>query len=166
MSVPVVIGGADGPTSVFLAGRLGGGWINVFGLCIVIAILVPNIIYAFRFRGVENKCTNKVMNIIEQIGRYGCMLFLVLPIGQSGFAFGSIGAFLCFFIGNAVLLFAYWVVWILYFIRQSIWKSLALAILPTVIFMLTGITLQHVLLIIAAILFGAGHIYVTWKNIK
>ena len=69
MSVPVVIGGADGPTSVFLAGRLGGGWINVFGLCIVIAILVPNIIYAFRFRGVENKCTNKVMNIIEQIGR-------------------------------------------------------------------------------------------------
>ena len=84
MSVPVVIGGADGPTSVFLAGRLGGGWINVFGLCIVIAILVPNIIYAFRFRGVENKCTNKVMNIIEQIGRYGCMLFLCCRLAKAG----------------------------------------------------------------------------------
>ena len=95
MSVPVVIGGADGPTSVFLAGRLGGGWINIFGLCIVIAILIPNIIYACKFRGAENKCTNKVMNILEQIGRYGCMLLLVLSIGRGEFAFGSVFAFLC-----------------------------------------------------------------------
>lgn len=164
MSVPVVIGGTDGPTSIFLAGRLGGGWINVFGLCIVIAMLIPNIIYALKFRGAENKCTNKVMNVIEQIGRYGCMLLLVLHIGKDGFAFGSVAAFLIYLVGNALLLLGYWLVWILYFIRQSRWKSMALAILPTMIFMLSGITLQHVLLIIAAILFGVGHIYVTWKN--
>ncbi len=166
MSVPVVIGGADGPTSVFLAGRLGGGWINIFGLCIVIAILIPNIIYACKFRGVENKCTNKVMNILEQIGRYGCMLLLVFSIGREEFAFGSIFAFLVYLIGNATLLLAYWLVWILYFVKQSKWKSLTLAILPTLIFLLSGITLQHVLLIVAAFLFGVGHIYVTWKNIQ
>ena len=166
MSVPVVIGGADGPTSVFLAGRLGGGWINIFGLCIVIAILIPNIIYACKFRGVENKCTNKVMNILEQIGRYGCMLLLVFSIGREEFAFGSIFAFWVYLIGNATLLLAYWLVWILYFVKQSKWKSLTLAILPTLIFLLSGITLQHVLLIVAAILFGVGHIYVTWKNIQ
>lgn len=166
MSVPVVIGGADGPTSVFLAGRLGGGWINIFGLCIVIAILIPNIIYACKFRGTENKCTNKVMNILEQIGRYGCMLLLVLSMGRGEFAFDSVFAFLTYLIGNVVLLLAYWLVWVLYFVKQSKWKSLTLAILPTLIFLVSGITLQHVLLIIAAILFGVGHIYVTWKNIE
>lgn len=165
MSVPI-IGGADGPTSVFLAGRLGGGWINIFGLCIVIAILIPNIIYAIKFRDVKNKCANKIMNVIEQIGRYACMLLMILHVGKTEFAFRSIGAFLSCLIGNVVLVLMYWIVWILYFIKQSKWKSLTLAVVPTVIFLLSGITLQHGWLVIAAILFGIGHIYVTWQNVK
>ncbi len=45
-----VIGGADGPTSIFLAGKLGCNWINFFGLIIVVLLLLPNILYAFYFR--------------------------------------------------------------------------------------------------------------------
>ena len=165
MSVPI-IGGADGPTSVFLAGRLGGGWINIFGLCIVIAILIPNIIYAIKFRDVKNKCANKIMNVIEQIGRYACMLLMILHVGKTEFAFRSIGTFLSCLFGNVVLVLMYWIVWILYFIKQSKWKSLTLAVVPTIIFLLSGITLQHGWLMIAAILFGIGHIYVTWQNVK
>lgn len=161
-----VIGQADGPTSVFLAGKLGGGWINVFGLCIVIAIMIPNIVYAIKFRGAENKCTNKTMNVLEQIGRYGCMFLLICNIGKGGFGFGSITAFLVYMIGNVVLLIAYWVVWMLYFIKQNRWKSVTLAVIPTAIFLLSGITLQHIFLIIAAAIFGIGHIYVTWQNVK
>lgn len=166
MSVPVILGETDGPTSVFLAGELGGGWINVFGLVIVIFILIPNIIYVMKFRGVENKCTNKIMNVIEQIGRYACMILMVFHIGKAEFAFGSVPAFLTYLIGNALLVFGYWLVWILYFIKQSKWKSMVLAILPTAVFLVSGVALQHVLLIIAAILFGVGHIYVTWKNVE
>ena len=129
-----IIGGADGPTSVFLAGRLGGGWINIFGLCIVIAILIPNIIYAIRFRGVKNKCTNKIMNVVEQIGRYACMFFLIVHVGKTEFAFQSIGVFLVYLIGNALLILTYWIVWGLYFTKQSKWKSMVLAVIPTVIF--------------------------------
>jgi len=165
MSVPI-IGGADGPTSVFIAGRLGGGWINLFGLCIVIAILIPNIIYAIKFRGVENKCTNKGMNVLEQIGRYGCMILLVLEIGGKGFGFASVTVFLTYLIGNAALLLMYWIVWILYFIGQGKWKSIALAVLPTLIFILSGVTLQYVLLVIWGVIFGVSHLYVTWQNVK
>lgn len=161
-----IIGGADGPTSVFLAGRLGGGWINIFGLCIVIAILIPNIIYAIRFRGVKNKCTNKIMNVVEQIGRYACMFFLIAHVGKTEFAFQSIGVFLVYLIGNALLILTYWIVWGLYFIKQSKWKSMTLAVIPTVIFGMSGITLQHGWLLVAAVLFGTGHIYVTWQNLK
>lgn len=161
-----IIGGADGPTSVFLAGRLGGGWINIFGLCIVIAILIPNIIYAIRFRGVKNKCTDKIMNVVEQIGRYACMFFLIVHVGKTEFAFQSIGVFLVYLIGNALLILTYWIVWGLCFIKQSKWKSMVLAVIPTVIFGMSGITLQHGWLVVAAVLFGTGHIYVTWQNLK
>jgi hypothetical protein len=161
-----IIGGADGPTSVFLAGRLGGGWINIFGLCIVIAILIPNIIYAIRYRSVKNKCTNKIMNVLEQIGRYACMFFLIVHVGKTEFAFQSIGVFLIYLIGNALLILTYWIVWGLYFIKQSKWKSMTLAVIPTVIFGMSGITLQHGWLVVAAVLFGIGHIYVTWQNLK
>ena len=53
-------------------------WLNVFGLIFVALILLPNIIYAFKFRDKQNKCTNKVMNILEQAGRYGCMFLIFL----------------------------------------------------------------------------------------
>ena len=35
-----VIGGADGPTSLFLAGRIGINWIKIFGLIIAVLLLV------------------------------------------------------------------------------------------------------------------------------
>ncbi|MBQ1695375.1 MAG: hypothetical protein II076_05490, partial [Bacteroidales bacterium] len=49
-------------------------WINIFGLITVILMLIPNIIYAIKFRGKETKCNCcRSMYILEQIGRYGSM---------------------------------------------------------------------------------------------
>ena len=59
-----IIGGADGPTSVFVAGKLGMNWLNTFALVLVILLLIPNIIYAVRVKNQKNKCTNKFMNIL------------------------------------------------------------------------------------------------------
>lgn len=159
------IGGADGPTSIIIAGQVGGNWLNVFGLILVILILIPNIIYAIKFKDVKNKCTNKFMNILEQVGRYACMIFMVFNVGLTKFGFASVGEFLIYFFGNTILLVAYWIVWILFFIKQSSWKSMALAIIPVCIFLICGVTLRHVLLIISAVVFAVGHIYVTRKNI-
>lgn len=160
------IGGADGPTSIFIAGQVGGNWLNVFGLILVVLILIPNIIYAIKFKDVKNQCTNKFMNILEQIGRYACMFFMVFNIGLAEFGFTSITAFLIYFLGNTLLLLAYWVIWILFFIKKTPWKSMALAIIPVCIFLICGVTLSHVLLIISAVVFAVGHICVTVQNIK
>ena len=158
------IGGADGPTSIIIAGQVGGNWLNVFGLILVILILIPNIIYAIKFKDVKNECTNKFMNILEQIGRYACMIFMIFNVGLAKFGFASVGEFLIYFFGNTILLVAYWIVWILFFIKQRSWKSMALAIIPVCIFLICGVTLRHVLLIISAVVFAVGHIYVTRKN--
>ena len=93
-----IIGGADGPTAVFVAGKFGMNWLNVFGLILVVLLLVPNIIYAIKVRNQQNKCTNKIMNVLEQVGRYGCMFLMVFNIGIAEFGFNSVGAFLIYLI--------------------------------------------------------------------
>ncbi len=160
------IGGADGPTSVFVAGKLGMSWLNVFGLVFVVLLLIPNVIYAVKYRDVENLCKNKVMNVLEQIGRYGSMFLMVFNIGIAEFGFVSTNAFLIYFLGSIVLMLAYWIIWIIFFVNQSMWNRMALAIIPTLLFLLSGCTLRHILLIITAIVFGIGHIYVTYINAK
>ena len=139
-------------------------WLNIFGLILVVLILVPNIIYAFKFRDQKNKCTNKIMNIIEQVGRYGCMFLMIFNIGIAEFGFASKAMFLVYLIGNAAFLLSYLIIWILYFKKQTYWKQLALTIIPTCLFLLSGITMQHYLLVIWSVIFGIGHIYVTNKN--
>ena len=139
-------------------------WVNLFGLVFVVLLLVPNIIYAFKFRNQQNRCTNKFMNAIEQIGRYGCMFLMVFNIGIAEFGFCSKAAYLVYLTGNSLLMLSYWIIWFLYFKRQTYWKQLALAIIPTCLFLLSGITMRHYLLVIFAVIFGAGHIFVTIKN--
>lgn len=161
-----IIGGVDGPTSVFVAGQLGWSWINIFGFILVVLMLIPNILYAFRIRGQENKVTNKVINLLEQIGRYTSMFLMVFNIGIAEFGFHSVAAFLAYGIGNILLLVIYWILWILYFKEQKLWKSMALAIIPICMFLLSGITLRHMLLVVSAVVFGIGHIYITYQNAK
>jgi cell division protein FtsW (lipid II flippase) len=161
-----VIGGADGPTSIFLAGKTGPDWINLFGLFVVLLLLIPNVIYAFKFRDRENKCKNKGMNILEQTGRYASMFLMVFNIGIAEFGFSSVGAFLLYGFGNTCLLLAYWIVWMFYFHKQDFGKAMVLAVLPVCMFVLSGVTLGHVLLIISGVVFGIAHIYVTYQNAK
>ena len=160
-----IIGGADGPTAVFLAGELLGiRWLNILGLIIIVLIMIPNIIYAVKYKDQQNICDNQFMNILEQIGRYGCIVLMILNIGINEPGFRSIEMFLTYLIGNAVLIISYMIVWVMYFKKQKFGKQIALAVIPTVIFLLCGITMMHWLLIIFGIIFGIGHIYVTCKN--
>ena len=59
---------------------------------------------------------------------------------------------------------AYWIVWMLYFAEVSMWRSMALAIIPTLLFLFGGITMRNIPAIVLAVVFGIGHIYVTYKN--
>ncbi|MBE5874088.1 MAG: hypothetical protein E7287_06715 [Lachnospiraceae bacterium] len=143
---------------------MGMNWLNVFGLVFVVLLLIPNIIYAIKDKNKQNKCTNKFMNVIEQIGRYGCMFLMVFNIGIAEFGFGSVYAFLIYLFGNTLLIILYWIIWILYFKKHTYLKQMSLAVIPTCLFLLSGITMQHYLLVLFGVIFGMGHIYVTSKN--
>lgn len=138
--------------------------INLLGFIIVAVMLIPNIIYGIKFKGLENKCTNKAMNVIEQAGRYGSMALMVLPLFVWEFGFSRVFMMFVYLLGNGILLFIYVLVWVFYFKKQTMGKAMILAIAPTCIFFLSGVTLYHWALVVAAVIFGVGHIYVTYQN--
>ncbi len=140
------------------------GWINVFGAVIVILMLIPNIVYALRNRDGKNLCANRVMNVTEQVGRYACIVLMWLPLLVWKFGFQSVFEMLLYLFGNGALLLAYWIVFFRHMRKRSAAKALTLAVLPSCIFLMSGILLRHWLLAGFAVLFAIGHIYVTLKN--
>ena len=141
------------------------GWLNIFGACIVVLMLVPNIIYAIGNKGEVNHCTNKLMNLVEQIGRYACIVLMWFPLMVWKFGFASKIAMMSYFLGNGLLLLIYWIVFFIFMKGKSRGRALVLAIVPSCIFLLSGILLGHWLLVCFAVLFAFGHAYVTIKNV-
>jgi len=140
------------------------GWISLFGAVIVIVMMIPNIVYAFRNKDEKNLCTNKVMNLIEQIGRYACIILMWLPLFVWKFGFASVIEMVLYMVCTGILLAAYWIMFVIYMKRRTQGLAIALAIIPSCIFFFSGILLRHWLLVGFAVLFAIGHIYVTKKN--
>lgn len=159
-----IIGGADGPTSLFLAPS--ASWINGFGLAVVLLLLVPNIVWAIRNREKQAARQSRLLSVLEQIGRYGCMFLMAFNIGIAEFGFASAASFLFYAVGNLLLLLLYYAFWIQWAKKPGPFPALMLAVLPTLIFLLCGVTLRHWLLVGFALLFGAAHIILTVRNTK
>ena len=57
------------------------GWFNIYGMIFIIVIMIPNIIFAIKCKdGFNNKFTNKIIETIEQVGRYGCFALMIINI--------------------------------------------------------------------------------------
>lgn len=140
------------------------GWINLFGAAVVAVMLIPNIVYAVRNRDEKTPCGNKVMLVLEQIGRYGCIVLMWLPLLVWEFGFGSVAEALVYTVGNVLLLSAYLFVFARYMKKRTARRAMILAVLPACVFLLSGVLLRHPLLAGFAVLFAVGHIYVTKKN--
>ena len=140
------------------------GWINVFGAGIVILMLIPNIVYAVKNKSEQNLCTNRFMNVIEQLGRYACIVLMWFPLLVWRFGFESKLDMILYLAGNGIFLAVYWIVFARYLKEKNAKRALILAILPSCIFLMSGLLLRHWLLAGFAVLFAVGHIYVTEKN--
>ena len=143
------------------------GWINLFGAGIIVLIMIPNIIYAAGQKQDETQIeVPRGLSACEQVGRYGCIILMWLPLLVWKFGFGSVEEFLIYLIGNGALLLCYFLSWMLYSRKKTLSVAMALAIIPTAIFLLSGILLHHWLLVAFAILFGACHCTITYMTHK
>ena len=142
-------------------------WLNVFGLVMVAVIMIPNILFAMKCKaGFVNKWNNKSVETVEQIGRFGCFGFMIINIPGTWFGWWSDEAFAVYLVVDAVLVTLYCVIWAVCFRKSSVFRALALSIIPSVLFLFSGIMSRSILLTIAAVLFAPSHILISYQNAK
>ena len=140
-------------------------WFNYIGLIIIVAFLIPNVDFAATHKdGFENKFHNKTVEVLEQIGRFGCFIFMIINIPYTYFGFYSDGVKLAYIVINGVLTLAYDVIWGIMWKRAGLLKSILLSAVPSVIFIFSGVTIASVPLMIFAIIFAPTHILISVKN--
>ena len=127
-------------------------------------VMIPNVIFAIKEKNFESKYHNKAIEIIEQIGRFGSIGLMIFNMSLLEFGYWFNNGKIVYMILTGVLAVLYCFVWFLYFRKSTMKKAMSLAIIPTIIFLSSGIIQGKVLLIITAILFGIGHIIITYNN--
>ncbi len=139
-------------------------WFNYYGLAIMAIVMIPNIIYAVTHRDYQNNYKNKAVEILEQIGRYGCFVLMIFNIPYTYFNFWFDHALTAYLSVNGGLCLAYLVFWIVCWKQSGLLKALSLSIIPTAIFLFSGIVMAYIPLIVFAVLFGVNHILISCKN--
>lgn len=140
-------------------------WLNVFGLIFVTLIMIPNVFFAIKNKqGFENSFKSKPLEIPENIGRAGCFAFMIINIPGTWLGWWSDEAFAVYLIINAALTLTYCIIWIACFKRNSMFRAVALSVIPSLIFLFSGFMSRSLLLVISAVIFAPIHILISYKN--
>ena len=139
-------------------------WFNYFGLGIMAIILIPNVVFAVKFpNAFQNTYKNKIIIALEQIARYGCFVFMIFNVPHTYVGFWFHKATTVYLATNGVLLLAYVALWIA-LRKKQVLRAYFLSIIPSVIFLFSGIMLLNVPLLIFSVVFAFFHVTVSLKN--
>lgn len=142
-------------------------WFNVFGLIFIVVIMIPNVVFAIKRKdGFDNKWNNKFVEFIEQAGRFGCFGFMIFNIPGTWFGWWSDEAFALYLVVDGILVILYCAIWIICFKKNSVFRALALSVIPSALFLFSGIISRSVLLTVASVLFAPSHIAISYRNAK
>lgn len=141
-------------------------WINWINIAVVDCLIIINAVAARKGQSDSFSSKYLTVNILEQIGRYGCMALMILPIGVRNwkFGFGSVMEMLLWACLTILLLGIYIFLW-LKKAKGGVGIFYGLAIIPVVLFLLNGILLRHPALVIAALVFGVFHFIIVKENV-
>lgn len=139
-------------------------WFNYIGLVFVVLLLIPNIVFAIKNKKEQKQPNKRILEIFEQIGRYGSMLFMIFNIPYTFWGFYFAYAQIVYIAINSALMLAYYIFWIIFWKKDCLTKSLLLSIIPSILFTFSGIMVASVPLIIFAIIFAIFHIWISAKN--
>ena len=140
-------------------------WINWINVLAVACLILINVIVSRK--GLSDSFNSKhlIINILEQIGRYGCMALMILPIFTRGwkFSFASVAEMLIWLSLTILLLIIYSFLWV----KKGNGKVeilYALAVVPAILFLLNGILLRHPALVVVSLVFGIFHFIIIKEN--
>lgn len=127
--------------------------------------MIPNIVYAVRHQN-DNADTyrNKKVVVAEQIGRFGCFVLMIFNIPYTYFNFWFDYALIVYLSVNGGLCIAYIIFWIVCGRKPGWLRALSLSILPSCVFLFSGIVFANIPLIVFSVLFAVTHIFISCKN--
>ncbi len=142
------------------------GWFNYIGIIIFALLMLPNIIYSIKHKDeFNNTGINKTIVIIEQIARYGCIVFLIFNIPMTYFDYWFINAKWIYIIVNCIFIGVYLLSWMIHW-KSRIFRAAILSITPSIIFLFSGVMILSIPLMIFSIIFSIFHIYISIRNAK
>lgn len=142
-------------------------WFNIYGFIFICIIMIPNIILAIKNKdGFNNTWQNKLVETIEQIGRFGCFTFMIINIPKTYLGWSSNKMFIIYLIVNITLILLYCLIWTICFRKNNMFRALALSIIPSLIFIFSGILERSILLIVFSFIFAPSHIILSYNNAK
>ena len=141
------------------------GWFNYYGLAIVAVMMIPNIVYAATHKHESaSGYQNRAAEVLEQIGRYACLVLMTFNIPYAYFNFWFENALIVYLAVNGGLLAAYLICWVVFWKKKGKAKALFLSILPSLIFLFSGIILLYPPLLVFAIIFAVNHVFISYQN--
>ena len=141
------------------------GWINLVNAAFVVALITMSVLGQKKSGLPPMQSRHKLLNTLEQIGRYACMALMILPL-LPGFKFGfaTTGAMIGWLVGSLVLLSSYTVLWTQ--AKRGGAALFGLALIPALLFLCCGVLLRHWALAAAAVLFGFSHTLIVQEYLK
>lgn len=141
--------------------------LNLYGLIFIAIIMIPNVVFAIKCKdGFENIYQNRTLEILEQSGRFVCIGFIVFNVPGTWLGWRSDEAFAIYLIVNTLLVILYCFLWAVCWKKNNIFRALSLSVLPSAVFMFSGIMSRSVLLILSSAIFAPAHIFLSYKNIN
>ena len=129
-------------------------------------IMVPNIVYAVQHKNAAaTTYHNRAVVIMEQIGRYACLVLMIFNLPYTYFNFWFADALTVYLVVNGSLCLAYLMFWLICWRQDGKLKALSLSILPSCIFLFSGVMLANILLIVFTVVFAVNHILISYKNV-
>lgn len=142
------------------------GWFNYYGLAFMAAIMIPNVVY---FAAHKNEAANvyphRAVTVSEQIGRYGCFALMIFNIPYTYFNFWFEHALVVYLCVNGGLCLLYLLFWAICWKKNNMLKALSLSVLPSCVFLFSGIALANIPLLCFAALFAPAHILISCKTV-
>lgn len=141
--------------------------INFYWIIFDLLLLAPNIVFAATHKdGFENLFHNRLVETLEQIGRFGCFAFMFFSPRSVCRGFVSDTAKTAYLAVSSVLVAMYLLGWLIFWKEDSVRKSLVLSILPSLLFLESGILTRNFVLIGLSVVFAPCHIIISYMNSK
>lgn len=141
--------------------------INVYGTILLAILIIPNVIFAVTNPdGFHGAYTNRLLETFEQIGRYGSMALMIVNIPVLYRGFWLENGQLLYAAVNGVLAVLYCVCWIVFRKRNGLARALFLSVLPSLIFLYSGVMTAYIPLVFFAAIFAVCHVTISCKNAR